>query len=70
MELKNTYEAAKTCFRLALVCLDRSDWAEEGRALLTQARILFAELGAQWDLAQVDRVLDELSRSSTASVSE
>jgi tetratricopeptide (TPR) repeat protein len=70
MELKSTYEAAKTCFHLALVCLDRLDWAEEGRALLTQARILFAELGAQWDLDQVARVLDESSRLSTASSKE
>ncbi|MGD9098847.1 MAG: tetratricopeptide repeat protein [Anaerolineae bacterium] len=61
VELKSVYQAARSCFELALVCLGKSDQEEkeEGKGLLNQARDLFADLGAQWDLAQTERAIEK-----------
>jgi class 3 adenylate cyclase/predicted ATPase len=61
VELKSTYEVAKTLFQLAQVYLARPDQREDGRALLDQARALFADLGARGDLAAVEGVIERLS---------
>jgi tetratricopeptide (TPR) repeat protein len=58
-ELKSAYEAAKTCYQLALVCVRQPGKKEEGQALLEQARSLFAELGARWDLAQAEKAIEQ-----------
>lgn len=59
VELKSTYQTAKTCFQLALVYLGEPDKEEQGQALLSRARAIFAELGAQWDWAQTERALEQ-----------
>jgi class 3 adenylate cyclase/predicted ATPase len=59
VELKSTCQAAKTHLQLALVYLEQLGKKEEGQRLLEQARAIFAELGAQWDLAQAERAIEE-----------
>jgi tetratricopeptide (TPR) repeat protein len=58
-ELKSTYQAAQTRLQLGLVYLEQADTREQGRGLLDQARTLFAGLGAQWDLAQTEKAIEQ-----------
>jgi tetratricopeptide (TPR) repeat protein len=70
-ELKSTYQAAKTWLQLALVYLGEPGMVKEGRKLLDQARIRFAELGAQRDLAETERVIEQSgSESANRRISE
>ena len=63
-ELQRAYDAAKTSFQLALIYLAEPGKEEEGRGLLDQARTLFADLGAQWDLSQIERTIEQFLRRS------
>jgi tetratricopeptide (TPR) repeat protein len=56
-ELKSTYHTAKTSFQLGLIYLTAPDKEKQGRDLLHQARTMFANLGAQWDLEQVESAI-------------
>jgi class 3 adenylate cyclase/predicted ATPase len=58
VELKSTYHTAKTRFQLGLIYLTAPDKEEQGKELLYQARTTFANLGAQWDLGQVERAIE------------
>jgi hypothetical protein len=58
VELKSTYHTAKTRFQLGLVYLTSPDKEKQGGDLLNQARTIFANLGAQWDLGQVERAIE------------
>jgi len=59
--LKSAYEAARTSFQLALAHLGDPAQRARGLELLHQAQTVFAELGAQWDLAQTKRAIQRFA---------
>jgi tetratricopeptide (TPR) repeat protein len=61
IEFKSTYQVAKTLFQMAQIYLNDPGNREHGRGLLMEARTFFSELGAQRDLAQVEKVIEQMS---------
>jgi tetratricopeptide (TPR) repeat protein len=61
--LKSAYQAARTSFQLALAHLEDPDQRAKGLELLYEAQTVFAELGAQWDLAQTERAIQRFEVS-------
>ena len=59
--LKSVYETARTSFQLALAHLGDPAQRAKGLELLYQAQTVFAELGAQWDLAQTERAIQRFA---------
>jgi hypothetical protein len=57
-ELKSTYHTAKTRYQLGLIYLTTPDKEKQGENLLKQARNTFVDLGAQWDLEQVEKAIE------------
>lgn len=56
-ELKSAYRFAKACYALALIYWKQAGRQAEGQALLEQSRDILADLGAAWDLAQVEAAI-------------
>jgi hypothetical protein len=53
-ELNSRYEVGKTCFQLARLYHEWQGASRKWREYLERARGVFEDLGAQWDLAQVE----------------
>jgi tetratricopeptide (TPR) repeat protein len=57
-ELNSSYRFAKACNSLALIYLNQPGRKAEGQALLQQSRSIFADMGAAWELAQVEAAIE------------
>ncbi len=57
-ELNSSYRFAKACHALALIYLNQPGRKAEGQALLQQSRSIFADMGAAWELAQVEAAIE------------